>query len=171
MLMAIGLCGASLSARADEVADVLTLHRSGQTAAALKQADRFLANQPKDVRMRFAKGVMLADSRKDAEAIALFTSLTQDHPELPEPYNNLAALQATAGNYEAARFALEQALRANPSYATAHENLGDVYLALAGASYARALKLDPGNAALQPKLTKVNELLKAPPANTAASAP
>jgi hypothetical protein len=51
-------------------------------------------------------------------------------------------------------------LRTNPGYATAHENLGDVHAALAAQSYARALKLDPGNVTVPPKLAIVRELYK-----------
>jgi tetratricopeptide (TPR) repeat protein len=40
----------------------------------------------------------------------VFTKLTDDYPELPEPYNNLAVLYAAAGQYDKARAALEMAI-------------------------------------------------------------
>ncbi|HEY9025308.1 MAG TPA: tetratricopeptide repeat protein, partial [Burkholderiaceae bacterium] len=83
-----------------------------------------------------------------------------DYPDLPEPYNNLAALYAANGDYGRARVTLEQAVRANPGYAIAHENLGDVYAALASQSYAKARQLDPTNAALDNKLALARELYK-----------
>ena len=52
------------------------------------------------------------------------------------------------------------AIRTNPGYATAHENLGDVYARLAGESYTQALQLDSNNASLPPKLNLIRELLK-----------
>jgi tetratricopeptide (TPR) repeat protein len=110
--------------------------------------------------MRFMKGVMLADAKRDAEAMALFQKLTEDYPDLAEPYNNLAALYAASGDYSKARATLEQALRTNPSYATAHENLGDVYAALAAQSYTRAQKFDPANVSVAPKLALVRGLYK-----------
>ena len=146
------------TARADELSDVQRLHYSGQTAAAMQRADQFLATHPKDPQMRFLKGVMLSDGRLDAQAIAQFQKLTEDYPDLAEPYNNLAALYASAGDFPKARATLEQALRTNPSYATAHENLGDVYAALASQSYARALQLEPKNVTVPPKLALVREL-------------
>ena len=146
------------TARADELSDVQRLHYSGQTAAAMQRADQFLATHPKDPQMRFLKGVMLSDGRLDAQAIAQFQKLTEDYPDLAEPYNNLAALYAAAGDFPKARATLEQALRTNPSYATAHENLGDVYAALASQSYARALQLEPKNVTVPPKLALVREL-------------
>lgn len=145
---------------ADELAEVTRLHRAGQTAAALQRAEQFLAGKPDDTQMRFLKGVMLADSQRSAEAIAIFVKLTLDHPELAESHNNLATLHAAAGDYDKARLALEQALRANPDYATAHENLGDVYAMLASQSYTRAARLDRGNTSIGPKLALVRELFK-----------
>ena len=88
--------------------------------------------------MRFLKGVVLTEAGAPAEAIAVFQSSTEDYPELPEPYNNLAVLYAAPAQYDKARAALEMAIRTNPGYATAHENLGDVYAQLAGAVVQRA---------------------------------
>lgn len=91
------------------------------------------------------KGMILSEQGKTADAINVFQKLTEDYPELPEPYNNLAVLHAAAGNYDKARVALERAIRTNPAYATAHENLGDVYAKLASQSYDKAMQLaDPG---------------------------
>ena len=106
---------------------------------------------------------MLADAKRYPEAIDLFQKLTEDYPDLAEPYNNLAAIHAATGDYIRARATLEQALRTNPGYATAHENLGDVYAALASQSYARALQLDPRNVSVPPKLALVRELFKSMP--------
>lgn len=152
--------GASAAARADEFSDVQRLYYSGQSASAMQRVDQFLATTPGDPQMRFMKGVMLADAKRDVEAIALFQKLTEDHPDLAEPYNNLAALYAAGGDYTKARATLEQALRTNPSYATAHENLGDVYAALAAQSYGRAIKLDPASVTVPPKLALVRGLYK-----------
>jgi tetratricopeptide (TPR) repeat protein len=148
------------SAAADTLAEVHRLHYAGQTDAALRQADTWLAGHPNDAQMRFLKGVMLADSKRRDEAVAVFQKLVDDYPDLAEPYNNLAALYAAGGDYGRARVTLEQAIRANPSYATAHENLGDVYAALASQSYERARRLDPANATLEPKLALVRQLFK-----------
>ena len=164
-------CGAQ-AARADDLADVQRLYYAGQTTQAMQRADTYIAAHPKDPQMRFLKGVMLTDAKRGPEAIAIFETLTQEYPDIAEPYNNLAALYAASGDYERARLTLLQALRTNPSYATAYENLGDVYAALASQSYDKALKFDPGNVTVPPKLTLVRELYKRPdtPAAAAASA-
>ena len=99
---------------------------------ALAKADAYIAGKPRDPQMRFLRGVILTEQGKQAEAIAAFTQLTQDFPELPEPYNNLAVLYAAQSQFDKARAALEMAIKLNPDYATAHENLGDVYARLAG---------------------------------------
>ena len=147
---------------ADELSDVQRLHYAGQTNAAMLLADKILSTRPKDPQMRFMKGVMLADTQRSAEARTVFEKLTDDYPDLAEPYNNLAALYAQAGDYPRARAALEQALGTNPGYATAQENLGDVYVALAGQAYARAVQLDPANTSAAPKLALARQLVKAP---------
>ncbi|MES2583510.1 MAG: tetratricopeptide repeat protein [Pseudomonadota bacterium] len=145
-------------AHADEYADVAQLVRGGKLTEALTKADQYLATKPRDPQMRFLKGVIQRDSGKTTDAIATFTRLTEDFPELPEPYNNLAVLYAGQSQFDKARTALEMAIRTNPSYATAHENLGDVYAKLASQAYNKALQLDGANAGVPPKLALIREL-------------
>ena len=154
------LCAALGSglAWADDYSDVNRLLRAGQYAEALGKADQYLASKPRDPQMRFLKGVVQSESGKAQDAIATFTKLTEDYPELPEPYNNLAVLYANQSLFDKARAALEMAIRTNPSYATAHENLGDVYAKLASQAYSKALQLDGGNTAVQPKLALIRDL-------------
>lgn len=144
---------------ADDYTDVTKFMRAGQYTEALSRADAFLSRNPRDAQMRFLKGVILTEQNKSAEAIAVFTKLTEDFPGLPEPYNNLAVLYAAAGQFEKARAALDTAIRTNPSYATAYENLGDVHAKLASQAYDKALQLDSGNAAAKSKLTLVRSLV------------
>ncbi|MBC7618810.1 MAG: tetratricopeptide repeat protein [Candidatus Saccharibacteria bacterium] len=149
---------AASMAYADEYSDVSQLVRSGKLADALTKADQYLVAKPRDPQMRFLKGVIQRDSGKTADAIATFARLTEDYPELPEPYNNLAVLYAGQSQFDKARTALEMAIRTNPSYATAHENLGDVYAKLASLAYSKALQLDNENQAVAPKLALIREL-------------
>ena len=164
------------AAYADEYTDVNVLVRSGKLAEALAKADQYLAGKPRDPQMRFIKGVIQTEAAKPTDAITTFTQITQDYPELPEPYNNLAVLYAGQGQFDKARAALEMAIRTNPSYATAHENLGDVYAKLASQAYSKALQLDGANTGVQPKLALIRTLF-APeargqkPAAAAAAAP
>ncbi|MFZ6773598.1 L,D-transpeptidase Cds6 family protein [Undibacterium sp. SXout7W] len=146
-------------AYADDAADAGKLMRSGQTAEALQKVDSALLQRPKDAQLRFLKGLILTEQNKSSEAITIFTKLTDDYPELPEPYNNLAVLYASTGQYDKARASLEMAIRTNPTYGTAHENLGDVYAKLASQAYDKALQLDSGNATAKLKLTLVKNLV------------
>jgi tetratricopeptide (TPR) repeat protein len=94
--------------------------------------------------MRFLKaGALQAAGRAD-DAEALLTQLTRDYPELAEPWNNLAVLYAGRGQIDAARTALEAALRIDPHYATALENMGDIDIRLALRYYEQALQADAG---------------------------
>jgi len=151
-----------LAAAADEYSEVNRLVQAKQYAQALARADQYLAARPRDPQMRFLRGVIQAESGRRADAIATYTQLTQEYPELPEPYNNLAVLHAQANEYDKAREALEGAVRANPQYAVAHENLGDVYAKLASIAYAKAQQIDTANTTAPAKLALVRQLLAAP---------
>lgn len=158
------LAGAALPvlAAAPAVQEAQTLMSQGDYKGALDRLDRYLASSPQDAEGRFSRGLVLVKLNRTDEAIKVFADLTRDYPQLPEPYNNLAVLYAQKGDYEKARDALEAALATHPAYATAHENLGDIYSALAGAAYNRALQLDQGNQAVRYKLSLINQLGNGP---------
>ncbi len=161
-ILVAGAMGSSVAmAQADNYAEVNRLLRSGQLTEALNKADQYLSSTPRDPQMRFIKGVIQTEGGKVSDAIATFSKLTEEFPELPEPYNNLAVLYAGQSQFDKARAALEMAIRTNPSYATAHENLGDVYAKLASNAYSKALQLDAGNAAVPPKLSLIRNLFAA----------
>jgi ketosteroid isomerase-like protein len=168
LLLALGV---GTPAQADEYADISRLLRAGQVNEANNQVDKLLAAKPRDAQLRFMKGVIQSEQNKQNDAIATFTRLTEDFPELPEPYNNLAVLYAAQNQFDKARAALEMAIRTNPSYATAHENLGDVYAKLASQSYAKALQLDANNSGVQPKLNLIRDLFTPGKSPRVAAAP
>ncbi|MGA8863752.1 MAG: tetratricopeptide repeat protein [Gallionella sp.] len=145
-------------AHADELADANMLFKQGQRSQALDKVDGFLAKKPKDAHARFLKGLILTEQGKTADAIRIFAALTVDYPDLPEPYNNLAVLYASQGKYDIAKELLEKAISTHPSYATAHENLGDIYAKMASQAYDRALQLDNSNTATQTKLAMIQNL-------------
>ena len=149
---------ASIGSFADDVADANQLLKQGQPTQALEKVNGYLSAKPQDAQARFLKGRILAELGKPAEAINIFSALTHDYPSLPEPYNNLAVLYADQGQYEKARQTLELAMRTQPSYATAHENLSGIYAKMASQAYDRALQMDRGNAPAQTKLTMIQDL-------------
>lgn len=152
------LLSANPAARADDIQDANKLFKQGQHGQALDKVNGVLAGKPKDAQARFLKGLILTEQGKAADAIKTFSALTEDYPELPEPYNNLAVLYASQGQYDKAKLALEMAIRTHPSYATAHENLGDIYAKMASQAYDRALQLDRSNTATQTKLAMIQDL-------------
>jgi tetratricopeptide (TPR) repeat protein len=168
-LLAVVL-GVALPALADDLDDASKLLRAGQRDQALERVNRALAQKSGDPKARFLKGIILTEQGNTKEAIEIFTKLTQDYPNLPEPYNNLAVIYAGQGQYDKARAALEQSIRTHPSYATAYENLGDVYAKLASQAYDKALQLDKSNTGAQNKLSLVRDLVGGP-ATTVAAAP
>lgn len=161
--------------------------KQGQRATALAKLNDYLTQNPKDLTGRFMKGVLLVeqveqsrskdskevrDPNRYREPISVFYGIIKDYPERPEPYNNLAAIYASLNQWDKAKEMLELAIRTNPSYATAHENLGDVYAKLASHAYEKALQLDTNSPAVQSKLKMIGDLFpvsggKLPPAAVA----
>ncbi|QGZ61302.1 tetratricopeptide repeat protein [Paraburkholderia acidisoli] len=132
-------------------------------SSALSQLDARIQSNPRDVQAKFKRATILARMNRDDDAIEAFTELTQQYPELPEPYNNLATLYAKHGRYEEARVALETATKANPSYGLAWENLGDLYLRLADASYKRAQATGHTSGPTAQRLADLEKIVSPPP--------
>ena len=161
LLALTALVGTGL-AQANDYAEITQLLKAGKPTEALAKADQRLAATPRDPQLRFLRGVAQADAGKQNDAIVTFTKLTEEYPELPEPYNNLAVIYASQNQLDKSRAALEMAIRTNPSYATAHENLGDIYAKLASQAYSKALQLDGANAnSVKPKLALIRDLFTA----------
>lgn len=159
ILAAATVCMASASATLE---DAQKLYEQGRSADALAEVNRLLETRPKDAEVRFLQGIIYAETGDASKAIEVFAGLTQDYPELPEPWNNLAVLFAESGEFDKAREALLAAIQTHPSYSTAHENLGDLYARMAGMAYDRALEQDRGNESARLKLSAVNGLFVAP---------
>jgi tetratricopeptide (TPR) repeat protein len=180
--LGLSLALAAATVHADELQDITRMMRQGQLPQSLERVDKYLASKPRDAQGRFLKGLILTEMNRPTEAIQVFLKLSEDYPELPEPYNNLAVLYASQGQYEKARVALESSIRTHPSYATAHENLGDIYAKLASQAYDKALQLDSSNTGAKTKLAMIGELIgggtraagaspRAEPAKTAETSP
>jgi len=158
------------TAPAADVAEIQRLINAHQATQALKLIDDALAKNPKDPAMRFRRGVTLSLLDRNADAIQVFQKLVEDHPEMPAPYNNLAVLYGHQGDYNKARAALVAAIRTNPQYATAYQNLGDVYAQLASEAYQKALQIDSKDTVTPPKLLLLRELTNPGVAAVATSA-
>lgn len=123
------------------------LDEAGQQIAAnhlddaLQKIELVLDEQPANLRASFLRGVVLQRMGRSDEAIKVYEKLTRDNPGVPEPFNNLAVLYAQQGKHDQARDALLGALNSHPSYATAYENLGNIYAKMAINAYNKALEL------------------------------
>ena len=172
----LGVARAQQGPVADGTPQIDSEIAAGQLTQALKDLDSRIATNPTDVQAKFKRGTVLARLGRDDEAITVFTALTQQYPELPEPYNNLAALYAQRGEFAQARVTLETAVAANPAYALANQNLGTVYLRLALQAFEAAQKHDPGDTLSAQRAKSISTLLNLTPppaaeAPSAASAP
>ena len=156
--LAAALALAATLAAAQEAREIDKLFRSGDTTLAMQRVDKAIAEKPRDAALRFQRAVMLTELQRTNEAIDALNKLIEDFPDLPEPYNNLAVLLAAQGRIDSARGLLETALRHDPGYAVAHENLGDVYVRLAQREFDRASAAGRNDEALQQKLKLTRDL-------------
>lgn len=158
-LLAAALLLSAAAARADVLTEVQNLTARGNLAAALRAAEDAAASDPRNTQARFLRAVVLMELQRSAEALDAFTRLSQEFPELPEPYNNIAVLQVRAGQLELARQALETALRNDPSHRTARANLGEVHLMLAVQAWEQAAAAGPLDTRLMRRLEAARSLV------------
>lgn len=151
--------GSLLASEADQIQSLIA---RGELRQALSLTDKQLLRDDKSVTYRFLKGLILTRLDELDKARDVFVALTREHPDLPEPYNNLAVIYASQGDFEKAKDALMQAISTHPSYATAHENMGDIYAKMASKAYNQALQLDADNSSAKAKLALVNDLFFVP---------
>ena len=121
----------------------LSLAAQKRYAEAWEVLGPMLEREPGHARGRVLHGVLRAREGRVGEAIEIFERLQHEHPEMSEPYNNLAVLYALEGRLEAAREALLATLERYPD-PIAYVNLGDVYTKLARRAYDRARELEGG---------------------------
>ena len=160
ILALVAVCVARADSSTDQIEALIS---GGKLDQALSLTEKQLAGDPANVNYLFLKGLILTRQNKMDDAQDIFQRLTKEHPELPEPYNNLAVIYAAQGDFTNARNSLERAINTHPSYATAHENLGDIYAKMASNAYNHALEIDSGNAAAREKLALINDLFSARP--------
>jgi tetratricopeptide (TPR) repeat protein len=158
-LALLGMLGAMASVRADDASAVHALVLRGQMDQALLRAEKAAVANPRNAQAQFLHGVVLMDMARDEQALAVFTALAQEYPELPEPPNNIALLHARQGRLELARQWLEVALRNDPTHRLARANLGQIYLMLAVQSWEQAAATGALDVALQRRLEAARALL------------
>lgn len=143
---------------ADFPAQVEQLFRNGHNASALELAELGLKKNPKSLQLRFMRANALERLGRTSEARQALSDMIAQYPEIPDPYNNLARLEAAEGRLEEAVRLLHRALLINPDFALARKNLGDIYLALARECYEEASPKLPANKSLEYRLETIKRL-------------
>jgi len=140
--------------------DVRKLLRQAKYPQALLVVNKSLATNPRDPQMRFWQGFIFEQLGQPEMAQKVYLDLTQEYPELAEPHNNLGVLYAAKGDYPRAKASLDAALRANPNYAAAHENMGDLLVNMARQAYERSLAIEPKQRAPAQKIEHLKPVLE-----------
>ena len=135
------------------------LTKERKFADAIKAINAALMKSPRNVQLRFLKARLQIELRDQVSAKNTWIEITQQFPELPEPYNNLAALSANQGKWIEARDYLELALKLRPDYVTAQGNLAEVYLRLSELNYQSASKLQPNQREYGLRAKAIKEIL------------
>jgi len=162
VLLALLLAPGSILAE-DGLDKARDLARDGNVPGAVRHINRLLVTDldvEQRVKARYLKGMLLLGDGDTDAAKATFERMIEDYPTLPDPYNNLAAIHASAGEYERARELLVQVLEQHPEYVVALENLGDIYAKLAADAYERARGLKPEADHVGAKLSTLGQLFE-----------
>lgn len=154
----IPLTPTEISIRIDGLIRAGRLKEALQSVEARQAVEAMRHTPGNDVQLMFLHARILAEMNRPAEAEAVYLQMTTRFPELPEPWNNLAALYVKRNELDQARRALEMAIMINPKYSIALANLGDVQLNLALRAYQNAAQA--GVPGLVPKIKRVKELLE-----------
>jgi len=144
--------------------DVEKLVKARKFEDAIDLINSQLKKTPRNVQLRFVKARLQIELRQFTQAKKTLIEITQQFPELPEPYNNLAAIAANQENWIEARDYLELALKLRPSYAIASANLGEIYIRLGAQAYENAAKYALVNQSQYTRRSKaLMDVLKPPP--------
>jgi tetratricopeptide (TPR) repeat protein len=142
LLLLLTLFNIQFSIATDINIDKLRTMILSSPSIALTEINLLLETNPNDHNLLFLRAVSQTKLERKKLAIETYKDLIERHPNLPEPYNNLAVLYAEQNNLAKAKEILQKALKTNSTYSIAHINLGDVYTRMASAAYRKAFELD-----------------------------
>lgn len=111
----------------------------GKFADAASRGEALLTDHSRDTQIAFLTAYAHQQTGRDDRAIELYKKLIAEHPNLPEPRNNLAMIYLGQGDHDAASQLLVQAINSHPSYATVYDNLNRIYKGYASEAYRRAV--------------------------------
>ncbi|MCP3688725.1 MAG: tetratricopeptide repeat protein [Gammaproteobacteria bacterium] len=125
------------------VDDLRALVAGEDFSAAIKTGELLLKQNPERADVQFLTAYAYQMKNRTARATDLYRDLIRQHPELPEPRNNLAMIYLARGDHDTASKLLIEAINTHKSYATAHQNLSRIYTGIASEVYRRALSESP----------------------------
>ncbi|MBI5451306.1 MAG: tetratricopeptide repeat protein [Gammaproteobacteria bacterium] len=160
-LTALMLASITVHAADQRLAAASSYLAGGKYDRAQSEISSFLGEHPDSPRGLFLKG-RLQEQRGDQKgALQTYSELTGKFPQLPEPYNNMAAIYVSQGNLVEAERTLKRALQTHPSYAAAQSNLSALYMLMASNAYREALEPDQrgGESVEKVTLTRLDDLL------------
>jgi len=140
------------------IEEIKVLLKNGSYDDAETLTNQSIENNLNNPELLFYRGIIETNQGEKNQAIDTFRDLTERFPQLPEPFNNLAVLYAEKGQFRLAKEILEQAIKTNPSYLTAHINLGDIFTKMASEAYNKALEIDKSNNIAITKLSMITQL-------------
>ncbi|WEE00958.1 tetratricopeptide repeat protein [Taylorella equigenitalis] len=111
-----------------------------------------------DVQLLFLEARIYQAKGNIKVALETYRNMTNNYPELAEPWNNMAVIQLRLGLIEEAKDSLEQAIAINPDYGLAHKNLGYVYMVKSREHFQKAGSLGVSGASAHSK--KLDSLIK-----------
>jgi len=140
--------------------DVRKLLRQAKYPQALLLVNKGLAANPRDPQMRFWQAFLFEQLDQPDMAQQVYLDLTREYPDLVEGLFYLGFIYwMPASDYPNAKASLDAALRANPNYAAAHENMGDLLVNMARQSYERSLALEPKQRDIAQKIERLKPVL------------
>ena len=143
-VLALMLCGLFLTVFAD-VATIEQQLANKDYAVAIKSLDELIEREPQQAYYLFLHARALAESGQTEQAITQYKKLIQQHPKLPEAYNNLAAIYAKQGKLQQAEQLLNQAMQTSEAFTAVYNNLAALNAVKAREAYAKALKIPAGS--------------------------
>lgn len=106
-----------------------------------------------EISKKFSEAQRLAKQGQVTQAITAYQALILSNPQLPEAYNNLAALYLQQNKTKQAKHILEQGLHAHKGYGVLYESLTAINVAMAREAYSKALQIE-----LEPSAIRIASL-------------
>lgn len=129
-------------------------------AQAARDGEQLLVKHSGHPDIEFLTAYAYQMTQQNQKAAKHYRNLIRQHPQLPEPGNNLAIIYLSEGDYDKASNLLVNAINTHRSYATAYANLSSIYTGIASEAYRRAVSEsnEPVNYASKIELTALTQL-------------